>query len=252
FDFLEAPARFTRLLDSRAARWVFSPSLSAGRLAIKVASRAARFVLRELERFAGGRMLATIGDFFAAASEGVDQIVDRLRKTEALMRSQVARFVLVTTAEADRLEGARALMREMKAGGFALSGVIVNRFLDERSWQEAAAGAAGHLDTIPRLAETLAVDPDGASGVAEVVRFLVQYREQTLNDIERVLRFARELPEGVRLALAPEINIGVRDLAAVARVGKFLTESSGSLRLLESLVRRFRPDPSSGRAVVSS
>lgn len=49
FEFLQAPARLIRLLDSRSARWLFTPSLSAGRIAMRLASQAARFVVRELD-----------------------------------------------------------------------------------------------------------------------------------------------------------------------------------------------------------
>jgi anion-transporting ArsA/GET3 family ATPase len=58
FEFLQAPARMIRLLDSRTARWLFTPSLSAGRIAMKLASNAARFVVRELERVAGKSVLS--------------------------------------------------------------------------------------------------------------------------------------------------------------------------------------------------
>jgi len=60
----KTPAKMIRLLDSRTARWLFTPSLSAGRIAMKVASNAARFVVRELERFAGGNVLSTITRLF--------------------------------------------------------------------------------------------------------------------------------------------------------------------------------------------
>ncbi|HKF29045.1 MAG TPA: ArsA-related P-loop ATPase, partial [Candidatus Binataceae bacterium] len=160
FEFLEAPARFTRLLDSRAARWIFTPSLSAGRLAVKLASQAARFVVRELERFAGGRVLSSVSDFFAAASESVDAVVDQLRKTEVLMRSDAVRFVMVTTPEADRLVRARELIDEMKADGLSLSAIVINRFLGERSLRQAARGSAGsgleYLEEIRRLESELA------------------------------------------------------------------------------------------------
>src|SRR5262249_32982834 len=140
FEFLEAPARFTRLLDSRGARWIFAPSLSAGRVAVKLASQAARFVLRELERFAGGQGLSPISAFFAAAAESVDAVVDQLRKTEQLMRSSEVRFVLVTTTQEDRLRQARELIAEMSRDGLKLAAIIVNRFLDERTMRKAIEG----------------------------------------------------------------------------------------------------------------
>ncbi len=236
FEFLEAPARFTRLLDSRTARWLFTPSLSAGWLAVKVASNAARFVMRELERFAGGNVLSTIAEFFAAAAETVDAVVDRLRKTEALMRSQAVRFVMVTTAEEDRLHQARDLLSEMKREKLHLSAIVINRFLDERTWREAAAsprGALAHLETIDRICETSLAAANRKSATA-LARELQEYRVRTIAQIARVARFASELPADVQLSIAPELNIGVPDLRALARIAGYITNGTDILRTLEA------------------
>ncbi len=241
FEFLEAPARFTRLLDSRTARWLFTPSLSAGWLAVKVASNAARFVMRELERFAGGNVLSTIAEFFAAASETVDAVVDRLRKTEALMRSPAVRFVMVTTAEEDRLRQARDLISEMKREKLHLSAIIINRFLDEHSWQEAAHNsrrALAHLDAIASLPTASANRP----GCAALVRNLEQYRVRTLAQIARVAEFARELPANVKLSVAPELGIGVPDLRALALIASYITGGTEILRVLEAAAKSIREE----------
>ena len=116
FEFLQAPAHLTRLLDSRMARWLFAPYLSAGRFAMRLASGAARFVVRELERFAGATVLSSISEFFTAAQQTIDGVVERFRKTEALLHSAAVNFVLVTTAEDERLRQARALIEEMRRG----------------------------------------------------------------------------------------------------------------------------------------
>ena len=158
FEFLQTPARLARLLDSRTARWLFTPSLSAGRIAMKVASEAARFVVRELERFAGGNVLSTITDFFAAMAESMDAIIDRLQKTEALLHSPAVKFVMVTTAEPDRIMQARELLAQMDAEGLKLSAIVINRFLDERTWSSVAVSGA-------RL---LAESSGGDFGVARV------------------------------------------------------------------------------------
>lgn len=236
FEFLEAPARFTRLLDSRTARWLFTPSLSAGWLAVKVASNAARFVMRELERFAGGNVLSTIAEFFAAASETVDAVVDRLRKTEALMRSPAVRFVMVTTAEEDRLRQARDLIGEMKREKLELSAIVINRFLDEHSWQQAAHNprrALAHLDAILPLAAKSSARPGGAA----LAQNLAQYRIRTLAQIARVTQFARELPAEVELSIAPELGVGVPDLRALALVAGYVTGGTEILSALEAAAK---------------
>jgi anion-transporting ArsA/GET3 family ATPase len=245
FEFLEAPAQYARLFDSRAARWLFAPSLSAGRIAARIAGQAARFVVRELERYAGSSVLSTIAEFFAAMAEGVDALVDRLRKTEALMHSRAVKFVMVTTPEEDRLRQARELIADMQADGLVLAGIVINRFLDERTWQESvhATGgrpALGHLTEIGIAAEALRGDGERSPHLDALVQYLGAYRELTLQEIERVAAFARALPGGVKLAIAPEIDIGVRDLGALSRIADYLTDDSGVLRTLESAARRLR------------
>lgn len=244
FEFLQAPARMIRLLDSRAAKWIFTPTLSAGRFAMKLASEAARFVVRELERFAGSNVLSTISDFFAAAAESMDGIVDRLRKTEALLHSPAVRFVLVTTAEPDRLRQARDLIAEMNSEGLHLAAIVINRFLDERTFQSVADSSGGdplgHLEAISELPGVTTDGAEASNGTAHLGRYLTQYRQQVLEQIERVAKFARTLPPNVKLALAPEIETGVRDLASLARVAGYMTGRSTALKALESAAARVR------------
>jgi anion-transporting ArsA/GET3 family ATPase len=250
FEFLQTPARLIRLLDSRTARWLFTPSLSAGRIAMKVASEAARFVVRELERFAGGNVLSTISEFFAAAADSIDAIVDRLHKTEALLHSPAVKFVMVTTAEPDRIRQARELLAQMDAEGLRLAAIVINRFLDERTFREtarlvressASGNSAGrplsHLAEISELRASMAKDGAGANGLGRLVRHFEDYRDRALDEIERVAAFARELPAGVELAIAPEIEAGVRDLAALSRVAGYVTSGTGILRPLEKAAR---------------
>jgi len=225
FEFLQAPARLARLLDSRAARWLFTPSLSAGRLAMRIANTAARFVIRELERFAGGNVLSTISDFFEAASEAVDAMVDRLHKTETLLHSPEVRFILVTTAEEDRLRRARELITEMEAEGLALSAIVINRFLDEETWLEVMKHPGiepSPMNGIRKLRPSMKNAIEDGHGLNGVVDFLEEYRARSIEDIARVEHFVRELSSKVTVAIAPEIEVGVRDLAALSRVANCL------------------------------
>jgi anion-transporting ArsA/GET3 family ATPase len=225
FEFLQAPARLARLLDSRAARWLFTPSLSAGRLAMRIANTAARFVIRELERFAGGNVLSTISDFFEAASEAVDAMVDRLHKTETLLHSPEVRFILVTTAEEDRLRRAGELIAEMEAEGLTLSAIVINRFLDEETWSEVMKHPGAEpapMHGIRKLRPSMKNDLEDGRGLNGVVDFLEEYRARSIDDIARVEHFVRDLSSKVTLAIAPEIEVGVRDLAALSRLANCL------------------------------
>ncbi len=240
FEFLHAPARLARLLDTRAARWLFRPYLSASKFAMKLASGAARFVVRELEHFAGANVLTAISDFFTAAADTVDAMVARLHKTEALLHSPAVRFVLVTTAEEDRLNQARELIEEMRAEGLRLSAIVLNRFLDEASLKEIESGAnstPAHLEEIGGLRSALAADLPGDPGVSTLVDFLEGYRVRAIGDMERVARFARELPPEVNLLIVPEIAIGVRDLKALADLARLLGRGDLALQRLQGVAR---------------
>jgi anion-transporting ArsA/GET3 family ATPase len=265
FEFLQAPARVIRLLDSRTARWLFTPSLSAGRIAMKLASEAARFVVRELERVAGQSVLSTISDFFAAMAESMDAIVDRLHKTEALLHSPAVRFVLVTTAETDRLRQARELIDEMNSEGLKLAAIVVNRFLDERIWhavadssRDSGGGPLAHLEEISELpieiGSSRSSREDGAGGasLAKLIDYFEEYRHQTLDEIQRVADFARGLPAGVRLAIAPKIEAGVLDLAALGRVAEYVTSGVAILKPLEAASAKMRHEEEKDRTPETS
>jgi hypothetical protein len=59
-------------------------------------------------------------------------------------------------------------------------------------------------------------------GLNGVVDFLEEYRTRSIDDLARVGQFVRELSSRVTVGVAPEIEVGVRDLAALSRVAKCL------------------------------
>ena len=255
FEFIHAPARLTRLLDSRSARWLFMPYFTAGRFAMRLASRAARFIVRDIEHFAGARVLSSISEFFVAASEAVDAVAERFHKTEALLRSPAVRFILVTTAEEDRLLQAQDLIEEMKAEGLHLSAIVINRFLDEESWQELSRsdnGVSGRLEEIDALRGLLGSSLSRDAGMSALVDYLESYGERARRDIVRVARFAHELPPSVKLAIAPEIKIGVRDLRALSHVAEFLVGAKLTPRHLDRIARSTKSGTSVGSGLMTS
>ncbi len=76
-----------------------------------------------------------------------------------------------------------------------------------------------------------------------LVHYLEDYAAIQRDEIERAARFARELPQHVELAIAPEIDIGVRDLGAIAKVASILAESGGGRTFLENAEAAFGLTP---------
>ncbi|HJU10384.1 MAG TPA: ArsA-related P-loop ATPase [Candidatus Binataceae bacterium] len=232
FEFFEAPRHLVELLDSSAARWLFTPETRLSRNALSVASRAARFVVSQLESFTGTRTLSAISDFFALAAEAAGALSERFHKTEALMRSRNVSFVLVTTPREDRLNHALELAKVTRQHRFRLAAIVLNRMLDERTFgasQGLRRGAPAHLDEIARLHRML----DGTeSRLNKLVEYLEHYRESQLSDIQRAARFANKLPARITLAITPAVDAGVRDLRSLATLSSILIDSPAGRKFL--------------------
>ena len=245
FEFIEAPDHLVRLLDSRSAQWLFAAHDAAGRGALGLAGRAARFVVDQIENFAGAKMLSSISDFFAAAADAAGAMSDRFRKTETLLRSSVAGFVLVTTPAEDRLREALELVHRMGSERLPLRAIVLNRMLDERAWDALRAAPRRkpiHLEEIDRLRETLGREIVADGRLGAIVGRLENYGENRRGEIERAARFARELPSRIRLMAAPEVEMGVRDLRAIAKVAAALRENPDAREFLRDAAVAFDID----------
>jgi hypothetical protein len=104
-----------------------------------------------------------------------------------------------------------------------------------------------HLEEITLLRREIAdsgsIRGNGAAGgLARLIDFLDEYREQTLDEIQGVADFARGLPAGVKLALAPKIEAGVLDLRALARVAGYVMSGVGMLTQIEAAKARTGKD----------
>src|SRR5260370_28434273 len=185
-------------------------------------------------------------------AESMDALIARMHNTEALLHSPAVKFVMVTTAEPDRIRHARELLSQMDSEGLKLSAIVINRFLDERTFQESARPARerssgadsverplSHLAEISELRASIAKDGADANGFGRLLHHFEEYRDRTLDEVRRVASFARELPAGVKLAIAPEIEAGVRDLAALSRVSGYLLSGATILKQREASARGF-------------
>jgi anion-transporting ArsA/GET3 family ATPase len=242
FEFLEAPAHLIRLLDSRAARWLFAPYAAAGKATLGIAGRAARFVIDQLEQFAGVRTLTSISEFFGAAAEAADAIAGRFRKVDAMLHSTSVHFVLVTTSEEDRLREADALVHQMDAAGLRLSAIVLNRMLNQRTFDALLTEPRrlpDHLAEIPALRGELSRGanergPIDVNGMDSLVSHFEAYAANLRSEVERAARFARGLPARVELAIAPEIDAGPRDLRGLSKVASILTETGRGRSFLQN------------------
>ncbi|HXZ88061.1 MAG TPA: ArsA-related P-loop ATPase [Candidatus Binataceae bacterium] len=244
FEFFQAPAHLVRLLDSPAARWLFLPYASASSSVLGLAGRAVRFVISQLESYAGVQTLKSVSEFFEAAADATSAVSRRFRKTETLLRSPNLHFVLVTTPEEDRLNAARAVINQMQEVGLKLRAIVLNRTLDEPTFDAFLAAprkVPAHLAEVGALRTVLMRENPHDQRMEALTSYLEAYRANQQATVERAARFARELPPRVRLAVVPEVEVGVRDLRALAKIASILVNENAGRRFLENAAAAFAP-----------
>ena len=238
FDFIEAPDHLARLLDSTTARWILRRADEvAKRPGLHLGGRAARLIIEQLERVAGVHPLAAIGEFFAATASAADALRQRMDATAALLRSPAVRFVLVTTAAADRLSEAGAIARQMKAAGLRLERVVINRLTDEPTFdalRTAPAHTAELLRELATIRATVGATDRAPAGSAAIVAYLEDYLAEQAAALDRVGQFSHALPARIAVTALPEIPGIAGELSGLARLATILRDPHGGDGLFDA------------------
>jgi anion-transporting ArsA/GET3 family ATPase len=233
FEFFEAPRRLVSLLDSPSSRWLFMPQASLGRGALTAAGRAARFVVAQLDTFTGTRALSAIADFFTLAAGAATALSERFHKTEAMMHSSHVSFVLVTTPREDRLNEALQLTTLTERQNFGLRAIVLNQMLDQRTFTALRTTRRRRPGYLAELARLRGAQGENDSKCDALISYLERYREHQMLEVGRSVRFARELPTRIALAVAPVVEPIVRDLRSLATLSSVFSLSADGRKFLD-------------------
>src|SRR5262245_10056507 len=148
-DFLDAPRRLLRLLDSRAFSILKDPTSILPGAGSRLAQYVLGGVLRGLERFTGIGLVREIGDFVRAIEDLTGALRVRVAEVDALLKSDATSLLLVTAPE-PRLTGeTEELARALADVQLRVHGVVVNRVLPRAVYDAEPPGApAGVTDAL--------------------------------------------------------------------------------------------------------
>lgn len=130
---IDAAERMREFFASRLLRWL---TLPASNRLVAVTSRPFFAVA---DRVLGSRFLSEVSEFFALFRLMEPTFTAHARDVEELLRDESTQFLVVTTAEPAPVTEARFLADELVRRGLHLSGVVVNRMIDDDTKREAAA-----------------------------------------------------------------------------------------------------------------
>jgi anion-transporting ArsA/GET3 family ATPase len=214
-DFLDAPARLTRLLDNRIFRLLMAPT----RRYLRVASLAVQTFLRTIAKVLGSEVIDDIVAFFRAF-EGMEQgFRDRASKVLALLADPSTAFVLVTSPRRDAVDEAEFFAARLQESDLAVGALIVNRVHPDYG-EDLDPGALRR-----RAAELAGSDGDAADRLATRYENLADYVMLARLERDELTRAGERIGAGV-VAYVPSLAHDVVDIAALETVADCLLGES--------------------------
>jgi anion-transporting ArsA/GET3 family ATPase len=205
-DFLDAPDRLTRFIDSRSLSFFLKP----GMFGVKAFGRGTGVLFSVLKRLTGVDLLRDLSEFFTSFGDMAIGIRDRAKHVERLLVDPGTAFLLVTSPRADAIDDVVYFRRRLRESGMPFGAAIVNRVHEGADSEVSGAEVEDDL--------TALVGGELGRRVAETFD---DYRGLAARDAQNVARLESEL-SGDPLVRVPLLDQDVHDLGGLAEVGGYL------------------------------
>jgi anion-transporting ArsA/GET3 family ATPase len=204
-DFLDAPQRLSRFIDSRSLQFFLKP----GRFGLKVLGRGGGVLFGVLKRVTGVDLLRDLSDFFNSFGDMAVGIRERAERVADLLGDRRTTFLVVTSPQRDSIDEAIFFRRRLREGRMPFGGAIVNRVHD-RELVEADEEVIEDLSGL--LGDKLA---------RKVARNYADYRTLALGDHEQIERLRHET-SGEAVVLVPHLDDDVHDVEGLQAMNEHL------------------------------
>jgi anion-transporting ArsA/GET3 family ATPase len=203
-DFLDAPERLSRFVDSRSLQFFLKP----GRLGMKVFGRGSGLLFSVLKRLTGVDLLRDLSEFFQSFGDMASGIGERAERVGELLGARESTFLLVTSPQRDAIDEAVFFRRRLRESRLPFGGAVVNRMTE---------GPSGEDVDVSDDLEALLGDRLGR----KVTRNFEDHRRLAEHDRAQVARLAREL-RGEPLICVPLLDDDVHDMTGLAAINEHL------------------------------
>jgi anion-transporting ArsA/GET3 family ATPase len=205
-DFLEAPERLGRFIDSRSLQFFLRPGL----FGVKAFGRGTGIMFSVLKRVTGMDLLNDLSEFFASFGDMATGIRDRAKHVEGLLSDPGTTFLVVTSPRRDAIDDAIYFRRRLREARMTFGAAIVNRL--HAGFDVDATGEEIEADLSALLGDKLG---------GKVARNYDDFRGLALRDEDNVEALEDEL-RGDPLVRVPLLDVDVSDLAGLAAVNEHL------------------------------
>jgi anion-transporting ArsA/GET3 family ATPase len=219
-DFLEAPQRLQRFLDSRARAWFTRAGETRPWSTLSAINRTTAFLLRKIEEATGISALREISEFFTAMQSMFDDFGERFGRVSQLLTSAETAFLLVTSPEHEVLAEAKEFHQGLTRMGISLKAVVANRVHDE--WLAISPPPLDPAHLTKRLKNLLHSPAAGSFPVEWLVENFFSYQHTAREEATRLTQFVATLPAATPVVRVPAVPAFPADLAGLATIHNYL------------------------------
>jgi len=220
-DFLDAPRRMLRALESPAIQWLVKPYLRAGHLSLKLLGGARAYVLRRLARIVGTGLLEQIAEFLVLFETVLDGVHERIDAVSRLLTGDKMCYAIVTSPTPASVQEATELAHQLRRRRLTVDALVMNRMHRLASFRTAEPEA---------IAEELARQPEVHEMAAEDQLRLLESLSITHRRFQRLAQgdqrqlewLQQQFPEDLLTATIPLMAQDVHDLDGLSRIAAYL------------------------------
>jgi anion-transporting ArsA/GET3 family ATPase len=204
-DFLDAPERLSRFIDSRSLQFFLAPS----RTGLKIFSRGTGMLFSILKRVTGIDLLQDLSDFFASFGDMAQGFRERAKAVKRLLADDRTTFLLVTSPAHEAVEEAKFFRDRIEEAGMPFGAVIVNRM---------------HVEAPDGPEDLTSLDPDLAEKVEANFRDFHALAERDRRNVEELTTDMGDRP----LVVVPYLDEDIHDLAGIEVMDSYLFASEAA------------------------
>jgi anion-transporting ArsA/GET3 family ATPase len=203
-DFLDAPERLSRFIDSRSLQFFLAPS----RTGLKIFSRGTGLLFSILKRLTGVDLLQDLSDFFASFGDMAEGFRVRAKAVRELLGDESTTFLLVTSPAHEAIDEAKFFREKLDESGMPFGGVVVNRMHVEAGVDDPEVPQGLDTDLEQRLLDNFA-----------------DFRALAVRDRENVTELTADI--GSRpVIVVPYLDDDVHDLEGLEAMNEHLFATS--------------------------
>jgi anion-transporting ArsA/GET3 family ATPase len=218
-DFLDAPERLSRFIDSRSLQFFLAP----GRRGLRILGRGTGVLFAVMRRVTGVDLLRDVSEFFRSFGEIAGCFNERAARVRELLTSNDTTFLLVTSPRNESIEEAEFFRARLAEDRMPFGGTIVNRVHELGGGAHAGVGDGdGDGERTATSVERELAASLGDDLAGRVARNFDDHLALAAHDRASIDRLRRELDAREPLIVVPDMAADVHDLEGLAQVVEHL------------------------------